>query len=103
MTADQLALLYFGLPLAVLGIGLRHGMGTRSSLLVVPLCLLVAGYGLGVEWMARQLGLDLPAPVRVGNGPTRSLAPFVVFSVLLGAYGAAMVRFRRRGNDPDSR
>jgi hypothetical protein len=100
MTSDQLLMLFFGLPLGVLAMGLRRGLGGRGSLLLVPVCLLVALYGFGLERVAHAWGLGLPAPVRPGSGPVRAFLPFCVAAVLVGAYGAAMVRLRRRGK-PD--
>lgn len=97
MTSDQLLMLFFGLPLAVLSMGLRRGLGTRGSLLLLPVCLLVAAYGFGLEWAARALGHGLPMPVRAGSGSARAFAPFCLAAVLVGAYGASLVRLRRDG------
>ena len=96
MDALQIFALFFGIPLAILGLGLRHAIGTRRMLALLLLSSAVGLYGLLVESVLRMFGVDLPAPTHASWGSARVFLPFCVASAILGAFGVVLVRFRAR-------
>lgn len=100
LTTIQLLVLFFGLPLSILGAGLRRALGGRGVLLLL-LCGTVAGaYDLALEAVLHRLGHGLPLPVLHGEGIVRGFGLFAIGAGLVGGLGGALVRFRGRGLNP---
>ena len=103
MTPYKLILLFFGLPLSVLTLGLRRGLGTRALALLFLGANGVALYALAVEAMLRQFGWGLPLPSMETDGFhasrdfLRLFGPTVLAGAWLGTLGGVLVRLRRRG------
>jgi hypothetical protein len=96
MTSDQILLLFFGLPLAILGLGLRRALGRRLPLVLIAG--MTAGfYGLLLETVLRRLGHGLPLPLLPGQSLARGFGLFGLAAGLLGALGGVLLRYRGRG------
>jgi hypothetical protein len=99
MTHDQILLLFFGLPLAILGLGLRRALGRK--MLLVLLGGAVAGvFGLVLETALVRAGHGLALPLAPGQSLGRSEGLFCLAAALLGALGAVLLRYRGRGMAP---
>jgi hypothetical protein len=96
MTADQVLLLFFGLPLAILGLGLRRALGRRLPLLLLA-GTAAAAYGLVLETALHRLGHGLPLPVLGGQTMARGFGLFCLAAGILGALAGALLRYRGRG------
>jgi hypothetical protein len=97
MDALQILLLFFGLPVAVLGLGLRRAVGAARMLGLVLASSAVGAYALVAEWAARHADPVLPAPLHPGWDWPRTLFPFCVAAALLGGLGVVLIRFRAGG------
>ena len=100
MTTEQLLLLFFGLPLSILGMGLRRALGARGYLLMLLGATAAAAYDLVLEDALRRYGHGLPIPDPFGRGMLRAFGLFVLGGALLGALGGVLVRYRGRGLTP---
>jgi hypothetical protein len=96
MDTLQILALFFGLPLAIFGLGLRRAIGTGRMLSLVLASSAVGAYALLVEWALRRAGVGLPVPAHPGWGWGRVLFPFCAGAAFLGALGVVLVRFRAR-------
>jgi hypothetical protein len=101
LTNDQLLLLFFGLPLAILGMGLRRALGSQGFLLMLLAATVAAAYCVLVETGLRHLGHGLPLPGEAARGLVRGFGPFALGTALIGALGGVMVRFRGHGSWSD--
>jgi uncharacterized membrane protein YbhN (UPF0104 family) len=98
MTNDQLLLLFFGMPLAILGMGLRRALGPRGLLLMLLAAAATAIYGLLLQAGLQRLGHGLPLPGLAARGMIRGFGPFCLGISLIGALGGVMMRFRGQGS-----
>lgn len=98
MTQDQILLLFFGLPLAVLGVGIRRSVGGVAFLLVLLVSLLATAYAVGLDAVLQSEGLVSPAPGAAARGLVRGFGPMAWGACLLGALGAALLRHRGAGS-----
>lgn len=96
MDAPRIYLLFFGLPLAILGLGLRRAVGSARMLALVALSAAVGLYGLLAEEVMQRIGHGLPAPLHESWSRAHALLPLCVGAALLGALGVVLVRFRAR-------
>ncbi len=113
MSSNQILLMFFGLPLAILGVGMRRTIGSRATLYLLLVSTGLAVYAVLVESVLRAAGHGLPIPMRAfGEVPApapsvvdlaRHLFGFSLVAVLLGVFGGALVRYRGRGSDPEAR
>lgn len=94
MTADEIALLFWGLPIAILGLGMRHRLRVPAYMTVLaigillPLWLGAGGHAL--QWMRDGTAVSLATRLRVEG-------PFLAGAALLGGLIGLMIRDRPRG------
>ena len=100
MTSEQLLLLFFGIPLSILGMGLRRALGPRGILLLLISGTAAGIYALFLEAILRRMGHGLPLPGRPGQGLAHAWGLFALGGGLVGALGGALVRYRGRGLNP---
>ena len=100
MTTDQLLLLFFGIPLSILGMGLRRALGGRGILLLFFSGTAAGLYALLLEAFLHRLGHGLPLPGPPAQGLVHGYGLFALGGGLLGALGAVLVRFRGQGVTP---
>jgi hypothetical protein len=93
----QLLLLFFGLPLVILGMGLRRATGNKGFLLVLLTASLVAVYAGLLEAGLRAAGHGLPLPGARTAGLSRGFGLYALSASILGALGGIMMRYRTRG------
>lgn len=108
MTSDKLLLLFFGLPLAILGMGMRRALGLRGFGSMLFGSMAVGAYGILLEIVLRRSGHGLPLPASAAGDFLRGFGLFALGGALLGSLGGILVRFRGHGAllvhipDPDS-
>jgi hypothetical protein len=98
VTDDQLLLMFFGVPLAVLGIGLRRALGNLALLAVILVSGALAAYAILLEWSLRLIGYGLPLPGVRAQGLVRGFGPFCIGATLLGALAGVLLRYQGRGS-----
>jgi len=99
MTAEQILLLFFGLPVSVLTLGMRRGLGIRGLLKVLGTALVVSG--LGWFWM-RVLGHPLAEEAGAGGTIVWTVVAYLSGSALVGSLGGALVRLQGHGTRSDA-
>lgn len=100
MSAAQILLLFFGLPLAILVMGLRRAIGAGRMLVLVLGAGALGTYGLLLKMVTSRTGGSTWAPVPDDlPAPARELV-WIGAAALLGMLGAALVRFRGQGSMP---
>ena len=72
MSFDQITLVFYGLPIAVLAMGLRRSLGLRGTLLVGLAAAVVTLYGVLLDAGLRRYGIDLPVPAREFTAGSRA-------------------------------
>jgi hypothetical protein len=97
MSDAQLLLMFFGLPLAILGVGLRRALGNLALLFVVLVSTVVTGYAVLLEFWLGAAGHGLPLPGLRAHGLVRGFGPFCLGAVLLGALAGILIRYQGRG------
>ena len=100
MTTDQLLLLFFGIPLSVLGMGLRRALKGRGILLLLFSGTAAGIYALLLESFLHHIGHGLPLPGTPTQGLVHGYGLFALGGGLIGALGAVLVRFRGQGMAP---
>ncbi len=98
MTHDQILLLFFGLPLAVLGMGIRRSTGGGAFLLMLLGAVLVLVYAVGVDAVLQYFNLAPEPPGTAARGLVRGFGPIAWGAGMLGALGAALLRHRGAGS-----
>ncbi len=98
MTHDQIFLLFFGLPLAVLGMGIRRSTGSGAFLFMLLGALLVSVWALGLDAALQQVDLAPDPPGTAARGLLRGFGPMAWGTGMLGALGAALLRHRGHGS-----
>ena len=107
MTFDQLALVFFGIPLAVMALGLRRSLGPRGIVLVLIAALIVTVYAGFLETSLRRIGADLPVPAREfvsapadpgRRGAVSRMGLLHLSGALLGSLSGVLIRFRGEGS-----
>lgn len=96
MDLGQIFALFFGPALVIPGLILRRAIGSFRMLGLLALCALAAGYAVGVEWMTGRFSIGMPLPGRTADASLRLFLPFAAGSVVLGAFGVLVTRFRAR-------
>ena len=103
MTPYRLLLLFFGIPLSVLTMGLRRAIGARAMALIFLGANAVALYAVGMETLLHHFGLAFPLPSMQVDGfhasrdLFRLVGPIAVAGAWLGTLGCVLVRTRRKG------
>jgi len=97
MSSDQILLLFFGLPLAILGVGLRRALGPRI-LLVLLAGAAAACYALILETALLRSGRGLPLPMIPGGSVARAFGLYCLAAGILGALAATLLRLRGKGS-----
>ena len=97
MSSDQILLLFFGLPLAILGMGLRRALG-RNFVLILLAGSAAAAYGLILETYLSRMGRGLPLPVSPQESIARGFGLYCLGAALLGALAGTLLRYRGRGS-----
>ena len=97
MSKEELLLLFFGMPLSILGLGLRRTLKGPGTLLLLFIGTVAGVYALALEGALHRLGHGLPLPA-AGEGLIRGFGPFALSGGLVGGLGAALVRYRGRGS-----
>lgn len=97
MDALQIYFIFFGLPLVILGLGMRRAIGAPRMLLLILVSTVIGLYGLLAEMIAAALGHGLPVPTHAAWGRARMLLPVCVAAAILGALGVVLIRCRTRG------
>jgi hypothetical protein len=100
MTDHQLLLLFFGLPLAILGMGLRRALGWRALFLLILVSGGVAIYAVLLEAGLRAAGIGLPLAGAAARGIVLGFGPYAIGAALLGGLGGVLLRFQGRGATP---
>ena len=98
VTSDHIFFLFLGLPLSILGMGLRRALGAKRMGLLLLGASFVAIYDLLLEAGLRRIGHGFPLPAAGGAGMLRGLGLFTLGGALLGALGGVLMRFRGRGS-----
>ncbi len=99
MTAAQILMLFLGLPLAILAMGLRRALGGRRFLILVLCAAGIALYDLLVGQILTRLGVE--AWSFVGDDPAGRRQTFLAVGgcAWLGMLAAVLLRFRGRGSE----
>jgi len=94
MDALEILFLFFGMPLVILGMGLRRGLGPRRVLLLFLLSGAVGLYATMVESILRAEGRGLPIPAYRDWNAVRVLAAFLLPAATLGTLAGVLLRIR---------
>jgi hypothetical protein len=105
LTFAQIVALFYGLPLAVLGLGIRRSLGAKGIAAVLGSALVVGVYGTLLECGLHWTGHGLAVPRAGSSGELalmyfalRRVLPIYLGGALLGALTGALMRHRGEGS-----
>jgi len=97
LSVHEVTLLLLGIPVSVLGIGLRRAMGVRGQVLLIGAAIAAGLYGALVQQLLGTLGAEPGLRAATLRETVRDFSPAMAGGVLIGGLGAVLLRFRGRG------